>query len=300
LDGDLDGVGDACDNCRTTPNADQADTDGDGVGNVCDNCVTTANPGQEDLDGDGVGDLCDNCRTTPNADQVDGDEDGVGDACDNCITTPNSDQLDSDGDGIGNVCDNCATTPNVDQADLDADGVGDVCDNCVVDFNTSQADLDKDGVGNKCDADFPPEVIDGGEIPVTGAQLLSCDVADELQLDLSDGSKLIVAFNSILCGYEATLNQEVLETLPSASLPSGNMLQNALTYQLIKEGEVIPTLPTPVKASVKFPVGTGSQNLSILYWDTETNNWVDLGGTLTNGYFSIETTKTGTFILVTK
>jgi hypothetical protein len=300
LDGDLDGVGDACDNCRTTPNADQADTDGDGVGNVCDNCVTTANPGQDDLDEDGVGDLCDNCRTTPNADQVDEDEDGVGDVCDNCITTPNSDQLDSDGDGIGNVCDNCATTPNVDQADLDADGVGDVCDNCVVDFNTSQADLDKDGIGNKCDADFPPEVIDGGDIPVTGAQLLSCDVADELQLDLSDGSKLIVAFNGILCGYEATLNQEVLETLPSASLPSGNMLQNALTYQLIKEGEVFPTLPSPVKASVKFSVGTGSQNLSTLYWDTETNNWVDLGGTLTNSYFSIETTKTGTFILVTK
>jgi hypothetical protein len=286
--------------------------DGDGVSNEEDICPTDYNPrtGPEltqdpavcngDIDGDLILNNIDNCRTTPNADQVDGDEDGVGDVCDNCITTPNSDQLDSDGDGIGNVCDNCATTPNVDQADLDADGVGDVCDNCVVDFNTSQADLDKDGVGNKCDADFPPEVIDGGEIPVTGAQLLSCDVADELQLDLSDGSKLIVAFNGILCGYEATLNQEVLETLPSASLPSGNMLQNALTYQLIKEGEVFPTLPSPVKASVKFSVGTGSQNLSTLYWDTETNNWVDLGGTLTNSYFSIETTKTGTFILVTK
>ena len=167
-------------------------------------------------------------------------------------------------------------------------------------FNTSQADLDKDGIGNKCDADFPPEIIDGGEIPVTGAQLLSCDVADELQLDLSDGSKLIVAFNSILCGYEATLNQEVMETLPSTSLPSGNMLQNALTYQLIKEGEVFPDLPTPVKASVKFPVGAGNQNLSILYWDAEANNWVDLGGTLANGYFSVETMKTGTFILVSK
>ena len=300
LDGDLDGVGDACDNCRTTPNADQADTDGDGVGNVCDNCVTTANPGQADLDGDGVGDLCDNCRTTPNADQIDGDQDGVGDVCDNCATTPNSDQLDGDQDGVGDACDNCRTTPNTDQLDVDADGVGDACDNCVDVFNTSQADLDNDGIGNKCDADFPPDIIDEGEIPVTGAQLLSCTAADKIQLDLSDGSKLIVSFNSILCDYEATLTQEALETLPSTPLPTGNIFQKALTYQLIKAGEVFLDLPAPAQASVQFSVGTDVQNLSILYWDTDTSNWVDLGGTLADGYFSTETTKTGTFILVTK
>ncbi len=93
--------------------------------------------------------------------------------------------MDSDGDGIGNACDNCATTANVDQADND-----------------------KDGRGNICDKDFPPDSNDEGEIPVTGAQLLSCTTAEELQLDLSDGSKLIITFNSILCGYEATLTQE--------------------------------------------------------------------------------------------
>jgi hypothetical protein len=36
--GDLDGVPDALDNCRTTQNADQRDKDGDGVGELCDNC----------------------------------------------------------------------------------------------------------------------------------------------------------------------------------------------------------------------------------------------------------------------
>ena len=144
-------LGDACDNCKGTPNADQRDTDGDGVGDACDNCKGTPNADQRDTDGDGVGDACDNCKGTPNANQIDTDGDGVGDACDNCKGTPNADQRDTDGDGVGDACDNCKGTPNANQIDSDGDGVGDACDNCKTTPNPGQADTDRDGIGDACD-----------------------------------------------------------------------------------------------------------------------------------------------------
>jgi hypothetical protein len=95
------------------------DKDGDGVADDEDNCPTTANSNQADTDHDGQGDACD----------PDDDDDGILDGVDKCPTTYNPDQADADLDGKGDVCDNCPTTPNPDQADTDKDGVGDVCDN---------------------------------------------------------------------------------------------------------------------------------------------------------------------------
>ena len=148
------------DNCRTTPNPDQADSDGDSAGDACD----------ADIDNDGRANGGDNCPYVPNLDQADADHDGIGDVCD-----PHHDAQDADGDDVVDSDDNCVDVPNPDQTDTggsalgdacedrDGDSVGDLVDNCVADANPDQTDLDADLTGDACDAD------DDGDGAVDGA-----------------------------------------------------------------------------------------------------------------------------------
>ena len=154
-DADMDDVLDEPDNCPFATNDGQLDGDEDGVGDACDLCVgpnDSTSCGEEccsDPDGDTVPgqDIYggfngfDNCPYVPNVDQADWDQDGVGDACDLCPEefnplSPCGDPcLDSDGDGVADMgfcgegdTDTCPFTPSEHQADTDGDQTGDVCD----------------------------------------------------------------------------------------------------------------------------------------------------------------------------
>jgi prepilin-type N-terminal cleavage/methylation domain-containing protein len=113
-DSDSDGILDSNDNCPSTSNGDQSDSDSDGLGDVCDN-------GSNDSDSDGIPDSSDNCPFASNQNQADANGNNIGTVCD-------STEADSDSDGILDSNDNCPSTSNGDQSDSDSDGLGDSCD----------------------------------------------------------------------------------------------------------------------------------------------------------------------------
>ncbi|MCB9732857.1 MAG: thrombospondin type 3 repeat-containing protein [Deltaproteobacteria bacterium] len=148
LDGDNDGIGDACDPLDCDP-------DRDGIINLSDReCwpdVPPNDPPPSDPCRDGDTTLCiDNCPVTPNPTQGDGDGDGVGDAC----------ECDRDGDGVIDSTDPACWPDEPPPEDPCADGVDEHCiDNCPDDPNADQADLDNDGVGDVCDCDIDGDGI---------------------------------------------------------------------------------------------------------------------------------------------
>ena len=99
LDGEeVEGGADPCDpcdavagclaqDCNNNGVADECetDTDGDGVIDACDNCPSVSNPDQANSDPDSHGDACDNCPDLSNEDQADSDGDGRGNGCDSVI-----------------------------------------------------------------------------------------------------------------------------------------------------------------------------------------------------------------------
>lgn len=178
-DSDNDGICNSEDNCPTTFNPTQVDTDHDWIGDACDTSWPWC--GEVEICGDGIDNDCDWvedewCSNPPTCVNQwwDTDGDGICNNQDNCIYTANTNQLDSDNDDVGNVCDNCPTTYNPTQLDTDQDGIGDACDtpppacvnqwwdsdgdgicnntdNCDYTANTNQQDSDNDGVGDVCD-----------------------------------------------------------------------------------------------------------------------------------------------------
>ncbi len=129
-DSDRDAIINDVDNCPSTWNGGQRDTDDDGFGNACD----------LDDDNDGISDEQDAFPLDP-TEAVDTDGDGVGDNGDAFPSDP-TETVDTDGDGIGNNTD----------PDDDNDGMTDVQEN-QFNFNPLNwfdaiGDADGDGIRN--------------------------------------------------------------------------------------------------------------------------------------------------------
>jgi len=123
------------------------------VADCNDNCPSTANSSQTDSDGDGVGDACDHCTSTANASQTDSDGDGTGDACGGCPSDPNKTSpgvcgcgipdTDADGDGFA-ACNDSDSSVNPGAAENCGNGIDDDCD-----MATDGADSDCDCTGGQ-------------------------------------------------------------------------------------------------------------------------------------------------------
>ena len=193
------------------------DPDADGLCSRIDNCPTTANPDQVNSDGDDWGDLCDLCDDTPDMAQVDTDGDGLGDACDICPDLSDADQADTDGDGLGDACDVCPNLSDPDQVDTDGDERGDLCDdnddndahldaddNCPLNPNDDQADSDA-ADGFSCGDEVTCETDTGCDwIAGDGSHYLGC-LENGTHHSFYDAEAFCVS----LGGHLVTINSQV-------------------------------------------------------------------------------------------
>ena len=137
------------------------DSDGDGITNNIDNCPSTANTDQLDTDGDGVGNVCDS------DDDGDGFSDEVEITCGSDPLDATSKPLDTDSDGIANCID----------ADDDNDSYLDENDAFPLD-TTEWIDTDVDGRGDNADTDDDQDgQLDTDEIACGSDPLLATSMS---------------------------------------------------------------------------------------------------------------------------
>ena len=213
----------------------------------------------------------------------------------------------------GNVNINCSTFNNNSGVGLEADTSNTstiTLNGATLDGNTSGATDITGGTlvsstGNCGSGSKGTTPIVGGPIiPVTGASLNIINVPDSggqgyaLDCTQYSGTELVLPNGDhvlLPCpiGNNATLTHVANNKLPGT-------LDSKSTYISAMDSEVTPS-PLNGTAMVSFAIPSGKQgaNFAILHWDG--TNWVKIGGSINPpGYFSVTTSLTGEFVLVTQ
>jgi len=157
-DDDGDSIFNSIDNCPTTANTEQLDSDDDGTGDVCD----------QDDDNDGTPDVSDDLPLN-DKESVDTDSDGIG----------NNADLDDDGDGI---LDGWETTYGLDPL-VNTDGF---------------SDLDEDGFSNRTEFLSGTSLTDSSDNPETATSHYSMIFPNDAAMSEHFGNSISISGNTAL------------------------------------------------------------------------------------------------------
>ncbi len=135
-------------------------------------------------------------------------------------------------------------------------------------------------------------------VPVTGGNTIDIVCNPPAAFETQSGD-LHLTFNN-LCGYQAFLENLSVGALPGA-LPGGASLLDGFILNVMKDGKSVDPLPKDASILIQFklPADQKSAKFALLQWDG--NEWVEVKGEETaDGYFSITTAESGTYIIVRK
>jgi len=206
------------------PDSDLVFESSDGTGGYVDNCPTTYNPDQLDTDGDGLGDACD---LTPNGDN---DGDGIDNNTDNCQTTSNPSQLDTDGDGLGDACDPTPFGPPANAPVINLPVIGVPLDLIPVTGGVA--------VELSCDVDCVTlELPNGMRVEFCGLCGYSASLAEEtlgtLPFDMPNDAAMLFGLTVNLLDENGSLVEELPDgAAVTVSFPMGTKVEDLLGIQL--------------------------------------------------------------------